>query len=115
MRVLASDFSGKAKNPSRDTYQQFLLGDLGSWTNCTLGTGQTWSNGLKILLRHVRQGDLERWTKVETNGPQAMLQFSTLVELESGKVVCTSVCVSAVFPGNRSKDFSETWSEVKGG
>ena len=39
IRVLASDFSGKAKNPSRDTYQQFLLGDLGSWTNCTLGTG----------------------------------------------------------------------------
>ena len=47
--------------------------------------------------------------------PLGSLQFSTLVELESEKDVCPSVCVSAVFPGNRSKDFSETWSEVKGG
>ena len=37
------------------------------------------------------------------------------VELEPGNVECVSVCPSAVFPGNRSKDFSETWSEVKGG
>ena len=36
------------------------------------------------------------------------------VELESGKVT-VSVCVSAVFPGNRSKDFAGTWSEVKRG
>ena len=107
MRVLASDFSGKAKNPSRDTYQQFLLGDLGSWTNCTLGTGQTWSNGLKILLGHVRQGDLERWTKVETNGPQAMLQLSYNLRMSIG--------LQTLFPDNRSKDFDQTWSEVRGG
>ena len=111
MRVLASDFSGKAKTPSRDTYQQFLLGDLGRWTNGTLGTGQTWSNGLKILLGHVRQGDLERWTKVETNGPQAMLQFSTLVELQPENVDG----LETLFPDNRSKDFDQTWSEVRGG
>ena len=37
------------------------------------------------------------------------------VELESGKVVRPCVRLSTVFPGNRSKDFSETWSEVKGG
>ena len=39
--------------------------------------------------------------------------FSALAELEPGNVV--SVCPSTVFPGNRSKDFAETWSEVKGG
>ena len=43
------------------------------------------------------------------------LQFSTLVELESEKVVRPCVCPSAVFPGNRAKDFAETWSECKGG
>ena len=31
--------------------------------------------------------------------------------LQSG----VSVCLLTLFPGNRSKDFSETWSEVKGG
>ena len=47
--------------------------------------------------------------------PLGSLQFSTLVELEPGKVVRPCVCPSTFFPGNRSKDFFETWSEVKGG
>ena len=47
--------------------------------------------------------------------PLGTLQFSALAELEPGKVVRPSVRVSAVFPGNRSKDFAETWSEAKGG
>ena len=29
----------------------------------------TWSSGLKILMAQVRQVDMGRWTKVETNGP----------------------------------------------
>ena len=45
-------------------------------------------------------------------GPLGPLQFSTLVELEPGNVR-VSVCPSALFPGNRAKDFAETWHDVK--
>ena len=40
----------------------------------------TWPSGLKILMAQVRQVDMGRWTKVETNGPgghATVLNFSS--------------------------------------
>ena len=68
-----------------------------------------WFEGLKAWrLESLEVAKVETWAL-------SPLQFSTLVELEPGNLECVCVRLSAAFPGNRSKDFSETWSEVKGG
>ena len=60
-----------------------------------------WFEGLKAWrLESLEVAKVETWA----------LRLAA-VELEPGK----GVCPLTLFPGNRSKDFSETWSEVKGG
>ena len=51
-----------------------------------------------------------RWTKVETNGPGG----HATVELQPENVGLL-VWRETLFQDNRSKDFDETWSEVRGG
>ena len=51
-----------------------------------------------------------KWTKVETNGPGG----HATVELQPENV-CLSVWRETLFQDNRSIDFAETWSEVRGG
>ena len=62
---------------------------------------QEWCDGLQAWKLEGLEG-----SKVETWAFRL-----AAVELEPGNLEC----VSTVFPGNRSKDFDETWSEVKGG
>ena len=58
-------------------------------------------------MAQVRQVDMGRWTKVETNGPGG----HATVELQPENVGY----LQTLFQDNRSKDFSDFLSEVRGG
>ena len=62
------------------------------------------------MLAQLRQVDMGRWTKVETNGPGG----HATVELQPENVGLL-VWRETLFQDNRSKDFDETRSEVRGG
>ena len=69
---------------------------------------QEWCDGLQAWkLEGLEGSKVETWAFRLT----AVLNFSWARTWER----CVSVRPSTVFPGNRSKDFAETWSEVKGG
>ena len=69
---------------------------------------QEWFEGLKAWrLESLEVAKVETWA----------LRLAAVLNFSWARTWESSVCVrvSTVFPGNRSKDFAETWSEVKGG
>ena len=78
-------------------------------------TPENESSNLHLTHRENRKSDASSILKIL---PVKGVLFSALAELQPGKVrvsVCPCVRLSALFPGNRVKDFAETWSEVRGG
>ena len=80
-------------------FGQLIPVDKVKWTKGLVGTDQTdghgemdwdrldrltWSDGLEILSARGSQVGMVTWTKVETNGPQAMLQLSYNLRMSIG-------------------------------
>ena len=68
MRVLASDYSGEARMHPETHINSSYSVILGAGLMVLLGKVRYGQMDLRYL-GQVRQGDMERWTKVETNGP----------------------------------------------